>query len=106
MKKTLNFTLIHVLFLITLVFVCCGHEHEWGEWETTTNATCTAEGSMQRVCECGEKETKSVAALGHTNGEWTIDSEATCVQDGSKHQADRCCGLQKVGIHDVSCAIR
>ena len=47
------------------------HEHAFGEWTTVTEATCTEDGSRERVCECGEKETEVIAALGHdfVNGE-------------------------------------
>ena len=47
------------------------HEHSFGEWTTTKEATCTEEGAKERVCECGEKETEVIPALGHdfVNGE-------------------------------------
>ena len=41
------------------------HEHAFGEWTVTKEATCTEAGSRERVCECGEKETEVIAALGH-----------------------------------------
>ena len=41
------------------------HEHSFGEWTVTVPATCTAMGEEQRVCACGETETRTVAALGH-----------------------------------------
>ena len=48
-----------------------GHVHSFGEWTVTTEPTCTEEGSKERVCECGEKETEVIPALGHdfVNGE-------------------------------------
>ena len=48
-----------------------GHVHSFGEWTVTTEPTCTEEGSKERVCECGEKETEVILALGHdfVNGE-------------------------------------
>lgn len=40
--------------------------HTWGEWQTVTAATCTDEGSQQRMCfVCGEEETQAISALGH-----------------------------------------
>ena len=42
------------------------HEHSFGEWTVTTEPTCTEDGSKERVCECGEKETEVIPALGHT----------------------------------------
>ena len=41
------------------------HEHTFGEWTTTKEATCTEDGSKERVCACGEKEIEVVPALGH-----------------------------------------
>ena len=47
------------------------HEHAFGEWTVTKEATCTEAGSRERVCECGEKEIEVIPALGHdfVNGE-------------------------------------
>ena len=42
------------------------HEHSFGQWTVTTPATCTETGVETRSCECGETETREIAALGHT----------------------------------------
>lgn len=67
--------------LIALCFASCAHEHEWGEWKTVTEPTCTLEGVQERTCECGEKQTQSVEALGHTE---FVDKavEPTCTETG------------------------
>ena len=85
MKKIIFAFLGVALIWATLTLVGCEHEHEWGEWKTTKEATCTAEGTMERICECGEKETKSIDKIMHTNGSWIIDKEATCTEKGFKH---------------------
>ena len=41
------------------------HEHAFGEWTTVTAPTCTEKGEETRSCECGEVETREIAALGH-----------------------------------------
>ena len=42
------------------------HEHTFGEWTETKVATCTEAGEEKRTCiECGEEETREIAALGH-----------------------------------------
>ena len=41
------------------------HTHKYGEWTITSNASCTENGERERVCDCGEKETKTIKALGH-----------------------------------------
>ena len=56
--------------------------HEWGEWETVSEPTCTAEGSQKRVCaRCGGEETEEIAKLAHvmTKIEYVA---ATCVGTG------------------------
>ena len=47
------------------------HEHSFGEWTVTKEATCTEKGEETRTCACGETETREVEALGHdyVNGE-------------------------------------
>ena len=57
------------------------HEHSFGEWTVTTAPTCTEKGIETRTCECGETETREVAALGHTE-EIVPAKEATCTEDG------------------------
>ena len=53
----------------------------FGKWKTVKDATCTEAGLQERVCECGEKETQTVGALGHTE---VIDAaiEPTCMETG------------------------
>lgn len=41
------------------------HEHSYSEWTLVDEPTCTEVGSEARTCECGDKETRPVAALGH-----------------------------------------
>jgi hypothetical protein len=39
--------------------------HTFGDWNLTKAPTCTDKGEETRTCECGEKETRDVEALGH-----------------------------------------
>ena len=83
--------LLSIIAIVTLtcIFAFAGceepHEHEFGEWKTTKEATCTAEGEAERTCDCGEKETKPIQKIYHTNSNWIIDKEATCDEEGIKH---------------------
>lgn len=43
------------------------HTHVWSEWTITKAPTCTEKGSRERSCECGYKQTETVAATGHTS---------------------------------------
>lgn len=67
------------------------HTHEFGEWIEVVSPKCENVGRSERVCECGEIETKDIQALGHTDGEWITDSDATCTTNGSKHQVCSVC---------------
>ena len=57
------------------------HLHSYGEWVTVKEATCTQKGSMERVCACGEKKTKTIEALSHVE---VVNSavSATCLTNG------------------------
>ena len=70
MKKTLKLALLGCAALLAcaLMFTSCNdegssllHTHEFGEWTVIENATCIKEGKEERVCECGKKETQSIA---------------------------------------------
>lgn len=41
------------------------HTHAFGEWETTKAASCTAEGTKERYCTCGEKQTATISQTEH-----------------------------------------
>ncbi len=57
------------------------HEHSFGEWKTTKSSTCINNGEQTRTCECGAKETKTVAALGHAKVKDAAKA-ATCTATG------------------------
>ena len=91
MKKPLWIVLLLAL-ICTLALSACDdtnqpqtpnedHVHAFGEWTTVKDATCTVKGEQERICSCGEKETKSIDATGHTE---VIDVAvaATCTTDG------------------------
>lgn len=48
--------------------------HSYGDWVVVEEATCTETGTEEKTCaSCGEKETRTIAAKGHTLGEETIE---------------------------------
>ena len=57
------------------------HTHLFEEWQTTKKATCTEDGTKVRYCSCGEMQTQTISALGHTE---VIDAlvDATCSATG------------------------
>ena len=67
--------------------------HDYGEWETVTEATCTTSGSKERTCvACNDKETETISSFGHSYGEWVTKSEATCENNGIQEKICGTCG--------------
>ncbi len=80
MKKTLkirNLTCV-ILLVCTFFFSACNqqtpnkpshettaHTHSFGEWLTIADPTCAKKGEQERVCSCGERETREKDALVH-----------------------------------------
>ena len=61
------------------------HEHSYGEWTVVDESTCTVAGVEERSCECGEKETRPAAALGHT---YDDKYDAICNECGYERTID------------------
>ena len=74
-------------------------EHIYGEWEVTTEPTCTESGEKQRICtECGHVDKDTIAAKGHDwFADYTVDADATCVDAGEKSIYCKDCGEKKEG---------
>lgn len=58
--------------------------HTPGEWTSVKEATCSENGTEQRVCTvCGTvTDTRVTDKLPHTYGDWTVITEATCTEAG------------------------
>ena len=78
--------------------------HSWGAWgygeDSNGNPcpapTCTQGGKQVRFCSrCGESETQSVPALGHSWDSGTVTKAATCEAAGSKTVKCTRCGETK-----------
>ena len=94
-------------YLLLLTFVslsligCKTHTHEFGDWKQSKVATCIEKGEEQRICSCGEIETREIQKTGHIE---VIDEEikATCLE-GGKTEGKHCsvCGEIIVAQTDV-----
>ena len=63
----------------------CGGEHDFGDWEIVSGATCTENGERSRSCKnCDEKQSEVIPATGHNYGVWIDERAATCTVDGVK----------------------
>lgn len=73
--------LVVVLCAFTLA-ACRGDykcSHLWGDWTVKTSATCTDAGVQERMCsKCGDIETASIDAFGHTWKDATCTEPKTC----------------------------
>ena len=71
------------------------HIHEYSEWQITKNPTCIEDGIEERICSCGETETRTVDALGHNYSDWII-AEPTDTTNGYRYK--ECSGCDDVYI--------
>lgn len=64
-------------------FSACGlgetgeHVHEWSKFYTAKEATCTEDGILEAICECGEKNYQTLLSVGHKykNGACSVCGE-------------------------------
>ena len=69
------------------------HTHNFGEWRTVKEATCTEEGIMESQCSgCGLKGQKKTDRIPHDYTEWEITVEPTADSAGEKQRVCRMCG--------------
>ena len=117
-KKRLLVSALCVLAVLCFVvgLASCGKKecsHQWDDWKTTVNATCTEAGTQTRTCAlCGESETSAIAALGHNWKDATCTSPKTCTlclgtegaalghkDENHDHKCDNNCGRVDIGSH-------
>lgn len=97
MKKHISISigLILLICIIITSLVSCGHEHQWGEWQTSKAPTCTEDGYNSRMCAtCGETQTTTISATGHSFGEWKTEKVGTCVTPGIDAQYCTSCNYK------------
>lgn len=73
------------------------HEHSFGEWVTTTEPTCKAEGVATQTCKfCDEFQTKALEkTTEHSWDEGAVTKAATVEADGEKTFTCTVCGATK-----------
>ena len=61
-------------------------DHDWGEWETVTEATCEENGLEKRICknDASHVEENVLPAINHAWDDGVIDPESTCKVHGTK----------------------
>ncbi|SCI85040.1 Uncharacterised protein [uncultured Clostridium sp.] len=69
--------------------------HSFGDWTEVKAPTETEQGSKERACVCGYKETAAIPVTGHVETEVINAKEATCTEEG--YTGDKVCkGCGKV----------
>ena len=83
MKKLVYLSLVCITAICLILLTGCNetHTHNFGEWTVTKEASCLEDGSRTRACQCGESETKTIPAAGHTE-EIVAGTPATCTESG------------------------
>ncbi|MEG1756911.1 MAG: SGNH/GDSL hydrolase family protein [Oscillospiraceae bacterium] len=78
--------------------------HVFGQWKIIVPATCTVDGSRERVCtigDCKEKETEIIPA-GHKWEAWTETVKATCTTAGKRNHT---CSVCKINAEEEILAL-
>ena len=76
MSKLNKFFIMLIFFLFCILFIGCGHEHQY--ISNVVAPTCTSEGYTEHYCECGEKYMDNIVnKLEHMFDEWIIVLEPT-----------------------------
>lgn len=77
-------------------FECKPHEHNYGDWQVTKKATCSAAGEKERICStCNRKETAEVAidSAAHAFTNYVYNNDAKIGVDGTETATcDNGCG--------------
>ena len=76
------------------------HIHEYGEWHTKNSPTCTGSGKEERICSCGESETRTIEALGHNYSNWVTVIEPTDNRNGKRERKCLRCSHKEEEIID------
>ena len=102
MKKSL---LLAMSLLLVICLASCGgnsaHSHEFGNWVTKENPTCTENGLRVGSCSCGEKETEDIPAIRHSYINWVCSVCGYADPDAESYSE----GLSFVSNGDGSCYV-
>ena len=77
------------------------HKHKYGDWVVVTPATCEAKGLQERVCECGDKQSKEIDALGHDWDDGVVTTQATCSVPGQMTFHCRRAGCEATKVEEI-----
>ncbi len=99
MKNSKISLLLTAILFFTVILASCGtHIHEFGEWTTVKEPTCTEEGLLESRCYCGEAETENIPKKEHVFDDGVITTEPTCTESGVMQYTCTLCGETKTEI--------
>ena len=69
------------------------HVHSFGDWSIKEEATCTSEGTEERICTCGTKESNTIPVKEHSWDEGKISEDTdkktfTCLECNATKEED------------------
>ena len=106
LKKIL--CILVLLLSLTCVLISCDddetqngadnapHAHEFKEWHTTANATCSSDGIRERYCSCGEKQTTAIPAGHNIQNGICVNCGYVSSQNGGANNPGSSSNSQKV----------
>lgn len=90
-KAIIMIVVVVVVAVVVLLVALGGCKHEWGEWQEAKIATCTEDGLNTRVCNvCGESQSVTIYAQGHSFSAWNTTQEETCTVNGIRERVCSC----------------
>ncbi len=95
MKKTIIAVFL-ILITLACLMSCAPHEHSYGTWRVTKQATCAEAGERARDCSCGNTITEVVPKSNrHTYGSWRTTTASTCTKTGVEKRTCNICGKEE-----------
>ena len=78
------------LISMSLFSACKNNTHSHRYTTTTVEATCSQEGYIEYICECGNTYKEKIEIKAHNFSAWITDKNETCEIDGSKTRSCAC----------------
>ena len=76
------------------------HTHSFAEWTTVKQPNCIENGTNERYCACGEKQTQTISAYGHTE---VIDKAITSTcETAGKTEGKHCSKCNTIIVEQIS----
>ena len=73
------------------------HDHSWGSWVTTTQATCTSQGVQKKTCSNSSShvQTQNIPMKPHTMTSFVVENKGSCTSSGNYEKHCSSCNGQR-----------